>query len=339
MSAGHSQVNLLVVSNPSTPELSVLQKLPAGVHVIATGQNLADFSQLSEQQWSSIDVMLNCGVGNNAGKRDDVREFWPKLTGLAWLHSSSAGLEHLLFPELIESPVTLTNAKGVYSHSLAEYALTCCSWFAKDFPRLLAAKAAHQWDAYDVEELRGKTLGVVGLGDIGKATAALAKAFKMKVIGLRRNTTLTAAEQAEGIVDKIFSPIQLNDLMAASDYVVVSTPYTPATHQLVNAAAIGAMKPTGVLINVGRGKCMDEAALIKALAGNQIRGAALDVFETEPLPADSPLWDLPNVFMSPHNADRTKEFQFESLELFIQNMQRYMAGEQLLNIVDKRAGY
>uniref|UniRef100_A0A383VKK1 D-isomer specific 2-hydroxyacid dehydrogenase NAD-binding domain-containing protein n=1 Tax=Tetradesmus obliquus TaxID=3088 RepID=A0A383VKK1_TETOB len=338
MAAGKDSINLLVVANPATPELCVLQKLPPGVNIVATGQTLAELSQqLSDEQWGSIDVMLNCGVGKNAGKREDVQEFWGRLTGLQWLHSASAGLEHLLFPELIDSPVVLSNAKGVYSHSLAEYALTCCSWFAKDFPRLLAAKAARSWAPYDVEELRGKTLGVVGYGDIGRATAVLAKAFRMKVVALRRNTTL--AEADKGVVEKIYAPDQITELMSVSDYVVASTPYTPATDKLVSAAAIAAMKPNGVFINVGRGKCVDEEALIDALQNKRIRGAGLDVFATEPLPADSALWGLPNVFMSPHNADRTKEFQFESMELFVQNVERYMSGQELMNVCDKRSGY
>eukprot|EP00879_Flechtneria_rotunda_P004882 GHRR01005156.1.p1 GENE.GHRR01005156.1~~GHRR01005156.1.p1 ORF type:complete len:377 (+),score=95.91 GHRR01005156.1:267-1397(+) len=333
------KANLLVVSNPKTPELAVLQQLPDGMDIVATGQTLADFGHLTGEQWASIDCLLNCGVGENAGKRKDIQEFWGRLTGLKWLHSSSAGLEHLLFPEMVDSPVLLTNAKGVYSHSLAEYAITCCNWFAKDFARLVAAKAARKWDVFEVEELRGKTLGVVGYGDIGRATAQLARAFRMRVIALRRNTKLSAAEQEEGVVEKLYSPDQIEQLMAASDYVVLATPYTPATHHIVSAAAIAAMKPTGVIVNVGRGKCIDEAALIDALRKQRIRGAALDVFVTEPLPPDSPLWDLPNVFMSPHNADRTKEFQFESIEQFVQNAHRYLAGEELLNVCDKASGY
>ncbi|KAF6261211.1 hypothetical protein COO60DRAFT_801988 [Scenedesmus sp. NREL 46B-D3] len=384
-------INLLVVANPETPELSVLQKLPAGVNIVATGQTLSALSQqLTEEQWGSIDVMLNCGVGKNAGKRQDIQEFWGKLTGLRWLHSASAGLEHLLFQELIDSPVVLSNAKGVYSHSLAEYALTCCSWFAKDFPRLLAAKAARNWEPYDVEELRGKTLGVVGYGDIGRATAVLGKAFRMTVVALpahhrtvgrrqghsgeqhvQQPPACSSREVAERTAsnscrqpharpthipacaggggqrrqqavlgwEKVYTPDQLTELMSVSDYVVAATPYTPATDKLISAAAIAAMKPTGVFINVGRGKCVDEEALIDALRAKRIRGAGLDVFATEPLPASSPLWDLPNVFMSPHNADRTKEFQYESMELFVQNVQRHMAGEELLNVCDKSSGY
>ncbi|PNW71822.1 hypothetical protein CHLRE_16g689700v5 [Chlamydomonas reinhardtii] len=337
--APRSSVNLLVVSGPDSPELSVLQRLPAGVQVVATGQTPEDFAHLSAEQCASVDVLLNCGVGKNAGKRDDIRALWPRLTNLNWMHSASAGLEHLLFPELVEGPVTLTNAKGVYSHSLAEYCLTACNWFAKDLPRLRRQQAAGKWEPYDVEELRGKTLGVIGYGDIGQACARLAKAFRMRVVALRRRTELSAEEQAAGIVERMYSPDQLQELMAASDYVVMATPHTPATDKMVGAAAIAAMRPHSVFINLGRGKCVDEKALIAALQEGRIRGAALDVFETEPLPADSPLWGLDNVLMSPHCADRTKEFQFESLDFFIENMGRFLAGQPLANVCDKRNGY
>eukprot|EP00197_Chlamydomonas_leiostraca_P013645 CAMPEP_0202860326 /NCGR_PEP_ID=MMETSP1391-20130828/2081_1 /ASSEMBLY_ACC=CAM_ASM_000867 /TAXON_ID=1034604 /ORGANISM="Chlamydomonas leiostraca, Strain SAG 11-49" /LENGTH=334 /DNA_ID=CAMNT_0049539481 /DNA_START=126 /DNA_END=1130 /DNA_ORIENTATION=- len=331
--------NLLVVSASDSPELSVLKQLPPTVNVVGIGKSLQDFAKLTDADWASVDVLLNCGVGARAAKREDLAALWPKLTGLQWMHSSSAGLEHLLFPALVEGPVTLTNAKGVYSHSLAEYTLTACSWFAKDFPRLARAKAEARWEPYDVEELRGRTLGVIGFGDIGQACARLARAFKMKVVGLRRRTQLTPEEAAENIADKLYSPDQLHELMAVSDYVVMATPHTPQTDKMVNAAALAAMKPTGVFINVGRGKCVDEGALVEVLAAGNIRGAALDVFATEPLPPDSPLWRLPNVLMSPHCADRTKEFQYESLAFFVDNMGRYLAGQPLDNVCDKRAGY
>ncbi|KAG2433121.1 hypothetical protein HYH02_012823 [Chlamydomonas schloesseri] len=337
--APRPSVNLLVVSGPESPELSLLRRLPAGVNVVATGRTPEDFAHLTPEQCAGVDVLLNCGVGKNAGKRDDIRALWPRLTHLTWMHSASAGLEHLLFPELVEGPVTLTNAKGVYSHSLAEYCLTACNWFAKDLPRLRRQQSEAKWEPYDVEELRGKTLGVVGYGDIGQACARLAKAFRMRVVALRRRTELSAEEKAAGVVERMYSPDQLDELMAASDYVVMATPHTPATDKMVGAAAIAAMRPHGVFINLGRGKCVDEKALIAALQAGRIRGAALDVFETEPLPADSPLWRLDNVLLSPHCADRTKEFQFESLEFFLENMGRFMAGQPLANVCDKRSGY
>ncbi|GFR44249.1 hypothetical protein Agub_g5451, partial [Astrephomene gubernaculifera] len=332
-------VNLLVVAGPDSPELSVLKQLPSAVQVVAVGRNSADFAHLSESQWRSVNVLLNCGVGKNAGKRDDIRALWPLLPSLTWMHSASAGLEHLLFPELVEGPVVLTNAKGVYSHSLAEFALTACNWFAKDLPRLRRQQAACQWEPYDVEELRGKTMGIIGYGDIGQAVGRLAKAFRMRVVALRRRVELTEEERAAGVVDQLFPPSQLPALMATSDYVVAATPLTPATARMVDATAIAAMKPSGVFINVGRGGCVEEEALVEALQSGRIRGAALDVFAVEPLPPTSPLWHLDNVLLSPHCADRTKEFQYESLSFFLDNMRRFLAGQPLTNVCDKRSGY
>mmetsp|Transcript_41935 Transcript_41935/g.133838 ORF Transcript_41935/g.133838 Transcript_41935/m.133838 type:complete len:293 (-) Transcript_41935:408-1286(-) len=277
-----SKVKLVVVSNPDTPELSALDKLPSSVTVVAIGRSYAEISsKISDDDLSTVDVLLNCGVGKNAATKDQIRELWPKLPRLQWMHSASAGLEHLLFQELVSSPVPLTNAKGVYSHSLAEYVLTCCNWFAKDLPRLQAQKADARWEPYDVEELRGTTMGVVGYGDIGQAAARLGRAFGMKVAALRRRPGPPGEPNPP---DFTFGSDQLCELMAASDYVVMATPYTPHTDKLMSKEAIAAMKPTGVFINVGRGKCVDEEALVAALRDKRIRGAALDVFATEPLP-------------------------------------------------------
>ncbi|KAG1668487.1 hypothetical protein FOA52_005260 [Chlamydomonas sp. UWO 241] len=333
-----TEVKMLVIGGPS-PELAVLKKLPANVHILQVGRCLADFSNLSEAEWASVTVLLNCGVGVNAGKKEDVQQIWPKLTNLKWMHSSSAGLEHLLFPELVSSSVVLTNAKGVYSNSLAEFALMGCKYFAMDVPRLLRAKAAKTWEPYDVEELRGRTLGVIGLGDIGTATAKLAaNGYQMRVLGLRRSTALV--EDEGSYVEKIYPPSEICALVAQCDYVVTSTPYTASTHELVSAAAFAAMKPNCVFINVGRGKCVHEAALVGALQAGKIKGAALDVFAVEPLPADSPLWTMDSVLMSPHNADRTSDFQFETLKFFVKNMaERFLIGEELWNVCDKGRGY
>jgi phosphoglycerate dehydrogenase-like enzyme len=343
--------NILVVASPDSPELSVLGKLPAGANIVGIGKP-ADLAQkLTADDFARVDILLNCGVGAKAGTKADLQELWPRLTGLRWLHSASAGLEHLLFDALVDGPVVLTNARGVYSHSLAEYALTCASYFAKDFPRLLRQKATGSWEAFDVEELRGKTLGVLGYGDIGQATARLARAFGMRVVAVRRRTELSAAERDEGVLAELFAPDRLLEFAAASDYVVAALPHTPQTHKMAGRAFFEAMKPNSVFINIGRGKTHDEEALAAALdraAGGHLRGAGLDVFFEEPLPASSPLWALDNVFISPHNADRTKEFQFQSLELFVDNVRRYCSDRgggggdpcaALLNVCDKRGGY
>jgi len=337
--------NILVVASPDSPELAVLERLEkTRARVVGVGSSAALLEALSPGDLASVTVLLNCGVGAKAGTKQDLVKLWPHLPNLRWLHSASAGLEHLLFDELVDAEsVTVTNAKGTYSHSLAEYALTCASYFAKDFPRLLAAKKSRSWEPFDVEELRGRTLGVVGYGDIGQATARLARAFGMRVVALRRRTELSAGEREEGVLSELFGPDRLLDLAAACDYVVAALPHTPATHGLVSRAFLEAMRPNGVFINVGRGKTVDEAALVDVLRAGRIRGAGLDVFFEEPLPASSPLWALENVLISPHNADRTKEFQFESLELFVQNVDRYVGAggdcAALLNRCDKRGGY
>lgn len=344
--AATATANILVVASPDSPELSVLDRLPAGAKVVGVGKPADLAEKLSADEFASVNVLLNCGVGAKAGTKADLQELWPRLPNLRWLHSASAGLEHLLFDALVDGDVTLTNAKGVYSHSLAEYALTCASYFAKDFPRLLKQKSEGRWEPYDVEELRSKTLGVLGYGDIGQATARLARAFQMRVVAVRRRTELSEAETQEGVLSQLFSPDRLLDFAAASDYVVAALPHTPQTDKIMDRAFFQAMRPGSVFINVGRGKTHDEDALIDALSrdrGGHLRGAALDVFAVEPLPASSPLWRLDNVFISPHNADRTKEFQFQSLELFLEQVGRYVESggdvAALKNVCDKRGGY
>jgi phosphoglycerate dehydrogenase-like enzyme len=307
--------------------------------------------------------------GANAAGRDALAELFPALPALRWVHSASAGVNHLLFPALASAAhITLTNARGVYSASLAEWALFAAAYFAKDLPRLRAQQADARWEPYDVrppfcampirtrntrtsvtsrcprtpirtqvEELRGRTLGVVGFGDIGRAAARLARAYGMRVLALRR--TAPARPDPDAPCDEVFPPERLHDLMAASDYVVMATPLTPETTKLVDRAAIGAMRRRGVFINLGRGPCVEEQALIEALQAGAIRGAALDVFEVEPLPRSSPLWALPNALLSPHCADRTADFQADAMRAFAANAARYVAGQALESVVDKAAGY
>lgn len=242
-----------------------------------------------------------------------------------------------MFPELVKSSVIVTNAKGAFSHSLAEWALTACSWFGKDLPRLKTQQKDKNWEPYYVEELRGKTMGVVGYGDIGQETANLARAFKMNIVALRRRTELSQHDKELHL--KVYTPDKLNDLMAESDYVVAALPHTDQTEKLVSAEAISHMKKTGVFINIGRGQTVDEVALVKALQEKRIRGAGLDVVYTEPLPKDSPLWDLGNVLLSPHCADRTTTFQAEALQQFTELAKLFVEGKELFNVVDKETGY
>lgn len=212
-----------------------------------------------------------------------------------------------------------------------------CLYFAKDLPRLRAQQAAADWHPYEVEELRGKTLAVLGYGDIGQAAAQLARAFGMRVVALRRRPA-----QPDAVVDRYFpaGEVGLHALCAEADYLCCATPLTDATRGLLSAAALRCLRPHAVVMNIGRGACVDEAALLRALQSGAIRGAALDVFEVEPLPKDSPLWSLPNVLLSPHNADRTKEGLPDAVRGFLASVPFFEADQALsVHVVDKNAGY
>src|SRR5579863_5759422 len=184
--------------------------------------------------------------------------------------------------------------------------------------------------------LAGRTLGIVGYGGIGSAAAERARPFGMKILALRRRATLSVKDP---LVDETFPSGRINDLMAASDYVMVAAPLTPETRGMVGAAQIAAMRPDAVIINVGRGPVIDQSALQAALEAGKIRGAALDVFEVEPLPAGHPFYKMPNVLVSPHTADRVEDFHALAYQAFFENFQRFEAGQPLINLVDKHAGY
>lgn len=237
---------------------------------------------------------------------------------------------------LAKSTVTLTNAKGMFSSTLAEYCMMACSYFAKDLPRLMQQKRNLHWEQYPVLELRGATLGVVGYGDIGRASAKLAKAYGMKVIGVKRNP----ASFRDEYCDVVYGTDKLNTLMEDSDYVLISTPLTEQTRNMISKEVLSNCKPSTVIINVGRGPIIDEEALIEALQNRAIKGAGLDVMTVEPLPKSSPLWKLDNVLLSPHNMDMTLTFMRESTEFFVkENLPRWLRGMEVLNQVDKVAGY
>eukprot|EP00775_Hariotina_reticulata_P002478 gene2478-2782_t len=167
----------------------------------------------------------------------------------------------------------------------------------------------------------------------------MAQAHEMRVVGLRRHPSQSQQDLEQGLLAELLRPDQLHKLLSQSDYVLLATPYTSETHQLVDAAAIAAMKSSGVLINVGRGKCVDEEALVAALQSGAIKGAGLDVFDVEPLPSSSPLWTLPNVFISPHSTARTDRFMFDNMNTFMDNLRKYLTGQPLTNVVDKHLGY
>jgi len=254
---------------------------------------------------------------------------------IVWIHSFSAGVDHLMSPEVKACGAPVTNAKGCFSQSLAEFTLMGCMYFDKDVPRLQANRVAAKWERYTMGELAGQTLGIVGYGDIGQAVGRLAAAFQMKVLAYRR----TAGREAPGVTMCVGEG-GLDTLLATSDFVVAALPGTPDTHHFFTAERFTKMKPTAVFINVGRGSCVDEAELILALSSQRLRGACLDVFEVEPLPADSSLWWLDNVLLSPHIADLTATYFPSTVRRFAElSADFFTKGRPFPSLVDLELGY
>jgi phosphoglycerate dehydrogenase-like enzyme len=319
-------ITVLVLSDPTDRQLAMLEDLPGNTS-IAVGNGVEAFDRLAPE----AQVLFNW-----SGSRQLVQQVWKIAPRVQWVHSRAAGLDGLLFPELVESPALLTNGSGVFSQSLGEFVLASALYFAKDFRRMIRNQEAGVWAPFDVEEVSGQTLGIVGYGDIGRACARRAHAMGMKVLALRRRPELS---QGDPFVDRTYSFDGLLEMLPQCDYVVAAAPLTPATRHLIGDSALGSMKKTAVVMNVGRGPVIDEAALIRALESGRIRGAALDVFETEPLPARSPLYKLENVLLSPHCADHTADWLEQAMRFFVDNFARYASGEPLRNVVDKKAGY
>jgi phosphoglycerate dehydrogenase-like enzyme len=316
----------------------LLGKLPFGTRLLHVGSQSTDFpDRLIDESPNVVFVSPSC---------PHARLILPlvlaKFPTIEWIHVRSAGIDFLESDELpyvAKKGIIMTNAKGQFSSSLAEYAMMACSYFAKDIPRLLKNKRAKLWDDFEIEELRGKTMGIVGYGDIGRATAKLASVYGMKVIALRRNPEKS---EFDPVCDEVLGTgrLSLQKLMSVSDYVVCSAPSTVETRGMVNEDAFKASKKNQVFINLGRGPVVDEEALVVALKNGTLRGAALDVFATEPLPAGSALWDLDQVLISPHNMDKTATFMHEATEFFVhENLPRFMLGHSLLNKVDISLGY
>ena len=212
---------------------------------------------------------------------------------LRWVHSRSVGLEQTLLPELAASSVILTNGSGVFSAALGEFAIGAILYFAKDFRRLMRNQAAAVWEQFDVERVAGKTVGIMGYGDIGRAIASRAHALGMRVLGLKRHAP--ADGKRDEFAERIFPAEQRLEVIAQSDYIALAAPLTPETRGILGKAEIAAMKPTAVVINVGRGPLIDESELVRVLTEKRIRGAALDDFDHETLHPGHALYKLENV--------------------------------------------
>ena len=307
-------LTLLVTADPSSSYLKPLERLPAGTRVIVSNQKDQLFAAAPE-----ADVLLH-------GDFRDAHLFletFPHATKVRWVHVLSAGIERQLSPEIIASPVPMTNGRGVFSRPLGEWVIGAMIYFTFDVPRMLRQQRAGIWEAFAHPELYGRAVAIVGYGDIGQTVGARAESFGMQVTPIRSKT----------------SPQDLMNAIKGADYIVVTAPLTPTTRGLIGENQIAAMKPDAVVINIGRGPVIHEASLLAALQANKIRGAALDVFTVEPLPAGHAFYKLQNVLLSPHSADHTSGWRDLAVKFFLENFARFAKGEPLENVVDKHAGY
>ena len=313
-------MKLLLSYNASDDDLEQIRAVSDGISTAAAGKLEEAIARAAEAE-----VIF-------AGRWSE--ELWRSASDLRWVQSWGAGIERFLTPDFVASPVMLTNARGVYAIPIADQVMAFLLHFSRGLNRLVRNQLERKWQHAPVDELAGQTLGIVGIGGIGEEVARRAKAFDMRVVAVRRRPSLSSA-----YAEEVRGPDQLSWLLGESDYVALCSALTPQTRHLIGADALAQMKPTAYLINIGRGGLIDEAALAAALREGRIAGAGLDVFEKEPLPPDSPLWEMENVLITPHNAGSSPRSHERTMELFCENLRRYLAREPLMNLVDKRAGY
>jgi phosphoglycerate dehydrogenase-like enzyme len=306
---------------------------------------------LADGPLDDVEVLLRGWLAADAFDRLLARA--PRL---AWVHSASAGVERVLTPAGRARGLVITNARGVFSRPIAEYVLMMILAISRRLPQLLELQRERTWQPLEGTELRDITVGIVGLGSIGRSVGSLATAFGCRVIATRRrpdagSTAGPAGREAaesspgdgrplgEAVFDRVLGPEGLPELLAESDFIVLAAPLTTETENMISAETLALVKPGAWLINVARGRLIDERALLRALKDGELGGAVLDTFRDEPLSPMSTFYDLPNVIVTPHTAWSSGRVLDRSVDLFCDNLRRFASAEPLLNVVDPSAGY
>jgi phosphoglycerate dehydrogenase-like enzyme len=314
-------LHILVLARVEERHLEMIRAVDPRVKVTAT----ADTDQALEAA-PQAEVIVAWQIPNAVMQR---------AGRLRWIHATAAGVDTLLFPAVVEGRVTLTSSVGIHTVGLPEHVMALVLAFSRRLHVAVRHQIAQRWDRASCvgDEVAGKVLGILGLGTIGRALAERAAAFGMHVIGTKRTP------EPIPHVERVLPPEGTEEVLREADYLVVLLPLTPQTRGFVDARALGLMKRTAVLINVGRGPVVDEAALVAALRAGLIAGAGLDVFEREPLPSDSPLYDMENVIITPHVSGASRTYFDRAIPLFCENLRRYLDGAAMLNVVDPARGY
>lgn len=319
-------MKLLILDDFDSPStlVSSIKKIAPNLEIIYAFSNAQLDTQLIEEHLPTADILI-------VGKFN--KEMLVAAHNLRWIHSTSAGVDKLLFPELINSRVIVTNSRGIHPIPIAEHVFAAILCFQRRFKEHILNQEKKQWVYKRSEELYGKTLCIIGMGEIGKRIAFLGKAFGCKVIGVKRTP-----EKIKNI-DKLYRIKDLNKALAQADYVILCLPSTPKTRNLISHPQLQAMKQSAILINIGRGDAINDEALLEALKIRKIAGAALDVFRQEPLPSTHPYYSLDNIIITPHHSGSTLEYDKRSIEIFCNNLKAFLNKKKMPTLVNKKEGY
>ena len=325
--------NVLVTRKVEESLLRQISSVSPEVHVF-DGADLTNGERSGDASCKSkLDAML--------ARADILLCDWPpdnvivRTPNLKWIQSMLAGVDVAKYADVFQSPVVLTNTRGIHGAQMSELTFEMILMLAKQATKTYENKQKKNWERFSPVVIQSKTLGIIGLGSIGQEITRIAKAFKMKVIASRRSNKKTGTRYVDQLIDKDNLP----ELLSQSDFVVLALPATPESVKMIGEKELRCMKPSAYLINVARGTVVDEEALIKALEGYWIAGAGLDVYTTEPLPSTSKLWELPNVIINPHVGGVIDTYNLLAITFFCENLQRFIAGKKLKYIVDKKKGY
>lgn len=275
---------------------------------------------------AETDILLTWGTMN-------LRPLYPTALNLKWVHALSAGVEDLIFPEIIFANTLLTNSKGIHGIPISEHVLAMMLAFTRGLNVFIRQQCQKEWKRTHVVEIYDKTIGIVGLGSIGREIAKKAKGMGMHVVASKQTMT------TELFVDKLYTSDQLHELLAVSDFVVIALPLVEETKNLFTLKEFNMMKPSAYFINIARGGVIKQDDLVAALEQGLIKGAGLDVFDQEPLSESSPLWDMPNVIITPHLAALSPNYLDRAIKLFADNLSRFVQNKEMLNVIDKEKGY